>query len=81
MLVKFGTTVCNQLVFLHRTHRMVSNKEDSLVVVEFLRAVKERCGMLNTKWFMSDDADTAWRATFGDQQTRKLLCAWHVDRG
>ena len=60
---------------------MVSNREDCLVVIAFLRTVRERCGMLDTKWFMSDDAEhfTAWRATFGDQKTQKL-CAWHVDR-
>ena len=57
---------------------MVSNREDCLVVVEFLQTVGERCGLLNTKWFMSDDAVqffTAWTATFGDQKTQKLLCA------
>ena len=62
--------------------RMVSNKEDCLVVIDFLQTVGERCGVLNTKWFMSDDAEqffTAWRATFGDQKTQK--CAWHIDRG
>ena len=62
---------------------MVSNREDSLMVVEFLHAIKERCGTIRAKWFMSDDAEqffTAWRATFGDQETKKILCAWHVDR-
>ncbi len=32
---------------------------------------------------MSDDAEqifTAWKAVFGHGQTKKLLCAWHVDR-
>ena len=35
---------------------MVSNREDSLLVVEFLCAIKERCGTIKAKWFMSDNA-------------------------
>ncbi len=32
---------------------------------------------------MADDAEqffSAWKATFGDEGTTKLLCTWHVDR-
>ena len=62
---------------------MISNRQDTLVLMEFLKAIKERAGNVNPIWFMSDDAEqffTAWRATFGDGSTTKLLCAWHVDR-
>lgn len=63
---------------------MVSNRQDTLVLMEFLKAIKERAGIINPDWFMSDDAEqffTAWRATFGEGgSTKKLLCAWHIDR-
>ena len=61
---------------------IISNREDSLTLIQFLKAIKERLGSLSPTWFMSDDAEqlfTAWRAVFGDNQTKKLLCAWHVD--
>ena len=32
---------------------------------------------------MSDDADNyfnAWKAVFGGGDTKKILCAWHIDR-
>ena len=32
---------------------------------------------------MSDDADNyfnAWKAVFGEGDTKKILCAWHIDR-
>lgn len=63
---------------------LVSNHETTTVLVEFLRAVKGRCGPITPRVFMSDDADaffTAWVGVFGGQgHTRKLLCAWHIDR-
>ena len=36
---------------------MVSNKEDSTVLTEFLRSLQERTGQITTKCFMSDDAE------------------------
>ena len=62
---------------------MISNRQDSLILVEFFKAVKEKTGDISPQWFMSDDAEqffTAWRAVFGDNQTKKLLCTWHIDR-
>ena len=32
---------------------------------------------------MSDDADNyfnAWKAVFGEGDTKKILCTWHIDR-
>ena len=32
---------------------------------------------------MSDDSDTffrAWKWVFGEKNTRKIICAWHLDR-
>ena len=37
---------------------------------------------LDPKWFLSDETEQffhAWKAVFGGDHTRKLLCAWHVD--
>ena len=34
-------------------------------------------------YFMSDDAQAywnAWSSTFGENNTKKFLCSWHVDR-
>ena len=63
---------------------LVSNHETTAVLVEFLKAVKERCGPITPKVFGSDNANaffTAWVGVFGGQaHTRKLLCPWHVDR-
>ena len=51
--------------------------------MEFLKPVRQQFGDLSPSWFMSDDAEqyfNAWRGVFGDNGTKKLLCAWHVDR-
>ena len=51
--------------------------------MEFLKAIRERIGCLQPRWFMSDDANqyfNAWKGVFGGEGTAKLLCAWHVDR-
>ena len=61
----------------------ISNREDSLVLVEMLKPVRERCGALSPHWFMSGNAQqyfSGWRALFGTDHTKQLLCSWHVDR-
>ena len=61
----------------------IANREDVTILVEFLKAIRERTGPLQTCWFMSDDANqyfNAWKGVFHDKETKKLLCAWHVDR-
>ena len=62
---------------------LISNKEDTSTLTQFLQAVKERTGEVAPQWFMSDDAQqyfNAWTAVFGTTRTNKLLCSWHVDR-
>ena len=62
---------------------MISNQQDTLVTIEFLKSIKDRTSNINPRWFMTDDAEqffTAWRDTFGDGTTTKLLCLWHVHR-
>lgn len=61
----------------------VSNKENTVVLTEFLKAVKAKVGDLHPDIFMSDNAEqywNAWCSAFGAHNTRKLLCAWHIDR-
>ena len=61
----------------------ISNREDTLHITEFLSAVKSRVGDISPKVFMSDDADQyykSWCTVMGVNSTKKLLCAWHVDR-
>ena len=36
---------------------MISNRKDSLILIQFLQAIKERVGSLSPTWFMSDDAE------------------------
>ena len=60
---------------------LLSNKEDGTVLKAFLRSLLARTGPIQTKYFMTDDAEqyfSSWKQVFG-AQPRKLLCAWHVD--
>ena len=62
---------------------MLSNKEDKQILIQFFRAIKQRVGNISPQWFMTDDAKqyhNAWLEVFGENNTRKILCAWHVDR-
>ena len=63
----------------------LSNWEDKpvSVLVSTLNAIKDRCGAIETRWFMSDMAQqyySAWKEVFGAESTAYLWCAWHVDR-
>jgi len=62
----------------------ITNREDTTMLVEFLRAIRQRTGPLEQpRWFMSDDAEqyfNAWKGVFKADKTTKLLCVWHVDR-
>jgi len=62
---------------------MVCNCEDAIALKPFLKKVKEKCGDICTHFFMSDDANNFYNArkdTFMVSNTKKLLCAWHIDR-
>ena len=62
---------------------MISNRQDTLVTIKSLKPIRDRTGNMNPRLFMTDDVEqffTAWRATFGNGTTIKLLCLWHVDR-
>ena len=62
---------------------IVSNQEDAAIIRQVLSRIKEKCGDIHTSIFMSDDADNffkAWRGVFTVTNTKKLICAWHVDK-
>ena len=62
---------------------IISNREDAAVIRQVLLKVKAKCGDIETRIFMSDDANNfynAWRGTFPVGITKKLLCAWHLDK-
>ena len=62
---------------------MISNREDALALIPFFKKIREKCGDISTKVFMSDDADNfynAWKSVFTVTSTKKLICAWHVDQ-
>ena len=62
---------------------MICNRKDAKALSLFMAKIKERCGDICTKVFMSDDAENfynAWKSIFTVDGTRKLLCAWHIDK-
>ena len=62
---------------------VITNREDTAILIQFMKAIKCNVSSLEPRWFMSDDADqffNAFRAVFGSANTRKVLCAWHVDQ-
>ena len=62
----------------------LSNREDQFLLENFFRAIQVKCGHIEPKWFMTDDAEQfykAWASVFGKTtKTSKLLCTWHIDR-
>lgn len=62
---------------------LFSNREDYTVLKYFMSAVKDRAGDVAAKIFMSDDAEqyfAAWSSIMSSNHTKKLLCAWHIDK-
>lgn len=61
----------------------ISFSDDGESIATFLQAVYDRVGPLQPDIFMSDDAQSfwnAWTSVFGTGKSKKLLCAWHVDK-
>ena len=61
----------------------LSNREDQFLLENFFRALKKRCGSIQPKWFMSDDADqffNAWVSVFGKQINYYAFGMW-IDHG
>ena len=55
---------------------MISNREDSIALIEFFKSIKIVCGNITPKWFMSDDAEqyfNAWRGVCSENKTSKLF--------
>ena len=53
------------------------------MLINVFRAIEQRVVSISPQWFMTDDAEqyhNAWKEVFGESNTRKILCAWHVDR-
>ena len=62
---------------------MICNREDATALSLFMGKIKERCGDIRTKVFMSGNAENfynAWKSIFTVDDTRKLLCVWHIDK-
>lgn len=60
----------------------LANREDGTLLKNFYDVVKMKVGSIQPEWFMSDDAEqfySAWVSTF-ENEPKKLLCTWHVDR-
>lgn len=62
---------------------LITNKEDRTTLTYFFQCLYARTDLIASNTFMSDDAPqywNAWSSVYGTNQTRKLLCIWHVDR-
>ena len=61
----------------------ITNREDTTILIQYMKAIKQKVNSLTPQWFMSDDADqffNAFRVVFGSTGTKKILRAWHIDR-
>ena len=61
----------------------LSNHEDFTTMLTFFNELKKNCGVLRSKFFMSDMAPqfyNAWVASMGEPRPKKLVCTWHVDK-
>ena len=61
----------------------ITTREDMSMIKYFLSSLKKKTGAISPSVFMSDDANqywNAWSSVFDSSNTRKVLCAWHVDR-
>ena len=62
---------------------MIANRENTIILKQFFEAIKQRTGNISAQWFMSDNSDNyfnAWQAVFGRNETKKIICAWHIDK-
>ncbi|CAH1236533.1 unnamed protein product [Diabrotica balteata] len=62
---------------------MFSNRIDTVVHEIFFEHIRERCGVLNPKVFMSDITNVyynAWYNVMGGEVPNRLFCSWHIDR-
>ena len=61
----------------------ITNREYTTILIHYMKAIKQKVNSLTPQWFMSDDADqffNAFRVVFVSTGTKKILCAWHIDR-
>ena len=61
----------------------LSNHEDFTTMLTFFYELKKNCGVIQSKFFMSDMAPqfyNAWVASMGEPRPKKLVCTWHVDK-
>ena len=63
----------------------ISNKENTETLTVFMKKLRVVSGELQPVFFMTDDANqywNSWKAAYGntDTKTKKLLCAWHIDK-
>ena len=60
----------------------ISNREDTTLLIKFLKGIHANVGEMKPEYFMSDCADQyfqAWSGVFTRGDTKRLLCIWHVD--
>ena len=53
------------------------------MLLQIFRSIEKKVGSITPQCFITDDAEqynNEWKEFFGESNTRKILCAWHVDR-
>ena len=61
----------------------ISNREDGCILRHFSKNLHDRTKDLKSIVFMSDNAQqywNSWSAVYGKNNTKTLLCKWHIDR-
>ena len=51
--------------------KVITIREDALLLMELLKQVKKRTGSLTPQWFMSDDADQYFNSMHGEECLEK----------
>ncbi|XP_032235552.2 uncharacterized protein LOC116617195, partial [Nematostella vectensis] len=61
----------------------LSSHEDFITMTIFIREIRKNCGVIQSKFFMSDMAPqfyNAWIAIMEGLRPAKLICTWHTDK-
>ena len=54
----------------------ITNREDTTILIQYMKAIKQKMNSLTPQWFMSDDADqffNAFGVVFGRTGTKNIL--------
>ena len=82
-IMRHKNDLTSVLAWVEEMNALEYNPVFKQMLTEFFRVIEQRAGKINPQWFMTDDAEqfyNAWIEVFGEQDIKKILCTWHVDR-